>query len=37
MADTALSVRTENLAPGAYFSRLEYSGGTVTKAIPLVY
>jgi hypothetical protein len=32
-----VSVRTEDLAPGAHFSRLDYQGGTVTKAIPLVY
>jgi hypothetical protein len=32
-----VSMRTDGLAPGAHFSRLDYQGGTVTKAIPLVY
>jgi hypothetical protein len=31
------SINTEDLPPGAYYSTLEYPGGTVTKAIPLVY
>jgi hypothetical protein len=31
------SINTQDLPPGAYYSTLEYAGGTVTKAVPLVY